>query len=197
MSWTSCTLQEHGKIERSKLFICSKQGDCKKELYLGTFFSIKLSCFFCCFPQEAMSSYFGKTPFFCFWQWGCGKEPWNLFSMFFFGVICAFDKEVLCMCAWLLFFSFFLVIFWEVVAKHCWSCYTRFFCCWERCACFLFSVFVFQKVFETNERQMVGENVKSLMISFDIDPEYGWLSEYLKVQHLKGKVNDKPKTRWP
>ncbi len=82
LSWTSSALQEHGKIERSKLFLCSKQGDCKKELYLGTLFSIKLSCFFWCFPQEAMSSYFGKTPFLCFWQWSCGNEPWNLFSTF-------------------------------------------------------------------------------------------------------------------
>lgn len=44
---------------------------------------------------------------------------------------------------------------------------------------------------------MVGENVMSLMISFDIDLEYGWLLEYLKTQHLKGKLNDEPKSRWP
>ncbi len=63
--------------------------------------------FFLVFSSRSHEFLFWQNSFFMFlimrlWQ-GTIKSLFNVFL----GVICAFDKEVLCMCAWLIFFGFF------------------------------------------------------------------------------------------
>jgi hypothetical protein len=41
------------RLKEAKLFMCSKQGDCKKELYLGTLFFNKTFMFFGVFSPRS------------------------------------------------------------------------------------------------------------------------------------------------
>jgi hypothetical protein len=156
----------------------------------------------------------------------------SLFNVFF-GVICAFHKEVLCMCAWLLFKNIFLVIFWDVVAKHCWSCYTCFFFFgWLRCVCVFIFCFCVSKGFWNKWKTIVFETVKRecyeshdkfwywfwIWVTFRVSQNptsqrqaQRWANNKMTLisrassrasqsqddLNPKGKLNSKPKTRWP